>query len=145
MKKLLALADPFSGPYVGAQIGSDNYKAKVEGSSGLSVDGLSVTGLEGGLFASFDMPLGSPLFVEVEGNALISGAKATLGLGGTTIEAKPRARRSRSSARSRALSTTRSTTSTDHRIATPREGPAGAGHGQAFFGRGPISTGGHGM
>lgn len=83
-----ALADPFSGLYAGAQVGSDNYKAKVEGTNGLSIDGIGVTGLEGGLFAGFDVPLGSALFVGVEGNALISGAKASADLGGTTLEAK---------------------------------------------------------
>lgn len=83
-----ALAAPFSGPYIGAQVGSDNYNIKVTGTGGTSFDGIAATGVEGGVFAGFDVPLGSSLFIGAEASALWSGADATVTMGGTALEAK---------------------------------------------------------
>lgn len=67
-----AMAEPFAGPYVGAEVGLDNYEVKDTG-----IDGLSGNGIVGGVYAGYDMPLGTNLFAGVEVNASLSGAKST--------------------------------------------------------------------
>lgn len=67
-----AMAEPFAGPYVGAEIGIDNYEIKEAG-----VDGLSGNGIVGGVFAGFDAPLNANVFAGIEASASLSGAKST--------------------------------------------------------------------
>lgn len=72
-----AMAQTFSGPYVGAQVGLDNYEVQASDvfTIGDKYDGLSGNGVVGGVYAGYDMPLGDTLFAGVEVNASLSGAK----------------------------------------------------------------------
>ena len=72
-----AMAQTFSGPYVGAQVGLDNYEVQASDvfTTGDKYDGLSGNGVVGGVYAGYDMPLGDTLFAGVEVNASLSGAK----------------------------------------------------------------------
>lgn len=74
-----AMAEPFAGPYVGVEVGLDNYEAQATDLfvAGDKFDGLSGNGLVGGVYAGYDMPLGTNLFAGVEANASLSGAKIT--------------------------------------------------------------------
>lgn len=67
-----AMAEPFAGPYVGAEVGVDNYEVKEAG-----IDGLSANGIVGGVYAGYDVALGANAFAGIEANASLSGAKAT--------------------------------------------------------------------
>ncbi len=74
-----ANAETFNGPFVGVQISRDAYEVKAEGvqvdeSVEANFDGLSGNGIGGGLYAGYDLALGSTVFVGVEGNANLSGA-----------------------------------------------------------------------
>lgn len=79
-----AHAEAFSGPYVGVELGQDNYELKAKGVDAseligfegveANLDGLSGNGAVGGIYAGYDYALGS-IFVGLEGNLNISGAK----------------------------------------------------------------------
>lgn len=71
-----AFAETFSGPYVGVQIGLDNYEIQGEDvfADGDEYDGLSGNGVEGGIYAGYDYSLGNT-FVGVEVSADLSDAK----------------------------------------------------------------------
>ena len=75
-----AMAQVFSGPYVGVEFGLDNYEVQAEDVFvvGDKFDGLSANGAVGGVYAGYDIPLGSTLFAGVEANASLSGAKFTI-------------------------------------------------------------------
>lgn len=68
-----ALAETFSGPYLGIEIGLDNYETKLPG-----VNGVSQNGVVGGVYAGYDIPLSSSIFAGVEANASLSDAKSTV-------------------------------------------------------------------
>jgi outer membrane immunogenic protein len=74
-----ALAEPFSGPYVGVEVGLDNYEGKGSDvfAPGDRFNGISGNGIVGGAYAGFDMPVSGNFFAGVEANASLSGAKAT--------------------------------------------------------------------
>ncbi|MEW4468688.1 porin family protein [Parasphingorhabdus sp. JC815] len=74
-----ALAQTFSGPYVGVQLGLDNYEGQDTDLfvTGDEYDGISGNGAVGGVYAGYDIPLGDTMFAGVEVNASLSGAKAT--------------------------------------------------------------------
>src|SRR5690606_22234846 len=74
-----ALAQPFAGPFVGVQVGLDNYELQDADvfAPGDKYDGFSGNGVVGGVYAGYDMPLGDTLFAGVEVNASLSGAKMT--------------------------------------------------------------------
>lgn len=85
-----AHAEAFNGPYVGVELGHDNYELKAKGvdASGLvgteaavegNLDGLSGNGAVGGLYAGYDYSFGN-VFVGLEGNVNISGAKISASL-----------------------------------------------------------------
>lgn len=80
-----AMAEPFAGPYVGAEVGVDNYEIKEAGA-----DGLSANGIVGGVYAGYDLPLGTNLFAGVEVNASLSGAKSTYDDGTDVLRVKAR-------------------------------------------------------
>lgn len=80
-----AMAEPFAGPYVGAEVGVDNFESKAAG-----LDGLSANGIVGGVYAGYDLPLGSNLFAGVEANASLSGAKSTIDDGTDVTRVKAR-------------------------------------------------------
>ena len=73
-----AMAAPFSGPYVGAELGLDNYEVQAEDIfvTGDEFDGLSGNGLVGGVFAGYDVAIGNA-FVGVEAKASLSDAEVT--------------------------------------------------------------------
>ena len=73
-----AMAEPFSGPYVGAEFGLDNYEVQAEDiiEAGDEVDGLSGNGVVGGVFAGYDFAMGNA-FVGIEGKASLSDAEAS--------------------------------------------------------------------
>ena len=73
-----AMAAPFSGPYVGAELGLDNYEVQAEDIfvTGDEFDGLSGNGLVGGIFAGYDVAIGNA-FVGVEAKASLSDAEVT--------------------------------------------------------------------
>lgn len=87
-----AFAAPFTGGYIGAEIGYDHYEVKAEDvfGGGESIDGLSGNGLVGGVFAGYDLPLGSNAFGGVEASLNTSGAKITAsdGIDTLTVKAK---------------------------------------------------------
>ena len=72
-----ALAQPVAGPYVGVQVGLDNYELQDADVfvAGDKFDGFSGNGAVGGVYAGYDIPLGDTLFAGVEVNASLSGAK----------------------------------------------------------------------
>ena len=72
-----AMAEPFSGPYLGAEFGLDNYEGQVEDliTAGDEVDGLSGNGVVGGVFAGYDFAVGNAFF-GIEGKASLSDAEA---------------------------------------------------------------------
>ena len=71
-----AFAETFSGPYVGVQVGLDNYEIQGEDvfATGDEYDGLSGNGIQGGVYAGYDYSLGNT-FVGVEVSADLSDAK----------------------------------------------------------------------
>lgn len=74
-----ANAEVFNGPFLGVQFSRDAYEVKAEGVDlgggvELDLDGLSGNGIGGGLYAGYDLALGSTAFFGVEGNANLSGA-----------------------------------------------------------------------
>jgi outer membrane immunogenic protein len=71
------MAEPFSGPYVGAEFGLDNYEVQADDiiEAGDSVDGLSGNGVVGGVFAGYDFAAGNAFF-GIEGKASLSDASA---------------------------------------------------------------------
>lgn len=78
-------ATPFVGPYVGAQIGYSVYDIEISG-PGLSVEGISATGAEGGLYGGWGMKLSPTTYGGIEAEYNWSGAEHTStasGLGGT--------------------------------------------------------------
>ena len=94
-----ALAESFSGPYVGAELSRDSYQINGDnldlGIATASASGLGADGIAGGVFAGYDLRLGGG-FVGVEANFDYSGAK--LGVSGSdgvnTAEASVKARES---------------------------------------------------
>lgn len=85
-----ALAEPFSGTFVGAEVGYDNFEVKgtnIAG-SGLSVDGLSGNGVVGGVFTGFDFPINDTFFVGAEASLNLSGGKISASFGSDTIVVK---------------------------------------------------------
>ena len=73
-----ALAAPFSGPYIGGQVGSDNTNVKVDAVGGPTIiDGIDAHGVEGGVFAGFDYLVAANTFVGIEAQGSLSDAKAT--------------------------------------------------------------------
>jgi len=73
-----AMAEPFSGPYIGAEVGLDNYEAQAEDvlAAGDEIDGLSGNGVVGGVFAGYDFAMGNAFF-GIEGKASLSDAEAS--------------------------------------------------------------------
>jgi outer membrane immunogenic protein len=73
-----AMAEPFSGPYVGAELGLDNYQGQAEDLlvAGDEIDGLSGNGVVGGVFAGYDVAMGNAFF-GIEGKASLSDAEAS--------------------------------------------------------------------
>jgi len=73
-----ALATPFSGPYFGAEVSYDSYEVQADsvdvGGYTISADGLSGNGVSGGLYAGYDMAIGTGAFVGVEAAFDYSGA-----------------------------------------------------------------------
>lgn len=71
-----AFAETFAGPYIGVQVGLDNYEIQGEDVfvAGDEFDGLSGNGIEGGVYAGYDYSLGNT-FVGVEVSADLTGAK----------------------------------------------------------------------
>lgn len=65
-----AMAEDFTGPYVGAGVTLDN----VQGSG--SSEGFGVSGVGGTVFAGYDMPIASNAFAGVEANFDYSSADA---------------------------------------------------------------------
>lgn len=74
-----ALAQPFSGPYIGVGINYDNYEVKASDvfTVGDELDGLSGNGIAGSVFAGYDMPFGDNFFAGIEVGADLSDASAT--------------------------------------------------------------------
>lgn len=87
-----AMAEPFSGPYVGVEAGLDNYEIQANDvfADDTEFDGLSGNGIVGAVFAGYDMPLGTSAFVGIEGKAALSAAEVTIGndAGGLSASAK---------------------------------------------------------
>ena len=73
-----ALAAPFAGPYVGVELGLDNYEVQAEDifAPGDEFDGLSGNGIVGGVFAGYDVAVGNA-FIGLEAKASLSDASAT--------------------------------------------------------------------
>lgn len=73
-----AMAEPFSGPYVGVEVGLDNYEAQGEDlfAAGDEFDGISGNGVVGGVFAGYDIAAGNAFF-GLEGKASLSDAEAS--------------------------------------------------------------------
>lgn len=73
-----AMAEPFSGPYVGAEVGLDNYEGQADDlfAAGDSYDGISGNGVVGGVFAGYDFAMGNAFF-GIEGKASLSDAEAS--------------------------------------------------------------------
>jgi len=73
-----AMAEPFSGAYVGAEAGLDNYEGQGEDvfAAGDAFDGISGNGLVGGVFAGYDFAAGNAFF-GIEGKASLSDAEAS--------------------------------------------------------------------
>ncbi len=86
-----AMAEPFSGPYVGAEVGLDNYEGQGDDliADGDSFDGISGNGVVGGVFAGYDFAIGGG-FVGIEGKASLSDAEASYddGVDSLSIRAK---------------------------------------------------------
>ncbi|HEY6816747.1 MAG TPA: porin family protein [Croceibacterium sp.] len=80
-----AMAEPFSGPYVGAEVGLDNYEGKGEDlfAAGDSFDGISGNGVVGGVFAGYDIAVGNAFF-GIEGKVSLSSAEASFDDGADT-------------------------------------------------------------
>lgn len=72
-----AMAETFAGPYVGVEVGLDNFEAKGRDlfAAGDRYDGLSGNGVVGGIYAGYDYPVNGKLFAGVEVNASLSSAK----------------------------------------------------------------------
>ena len=94
-----AHAEPFSGGYVGAEFGHDNYEAKASnidfGGATFSGDGISGNGIAGGIYAGYDVPLGGA-FAGIEASLGYSDAHAALAYddGTDAFSAEIRARES---------------------------------------------------
>ena len=75
-----ALAEPFAGGYLGAEVGADNYNIKTTDALGFgeTFDGLSADGAVYGVFAGWDFALGDKVFAGLEVSANNSGAKVSL-------------------------------------------------------------------
>ena len=73
-----AMAEPFSGPYVGVEAGLDNYEVQGEDlfAAGDEFDGISGNGVVGGVFAGYDYAIGNG-FIGIEGKASLSDADAS--------------------------------------------------------------------
>ena len=73
-----AMAAPFAGPYVGVELGLDNYEVQAEDifAPGDEFDGLSGNGIVGGVFAGYDVAVGNA-FIGLEAKASLSDASAT--------------------------------------------------------------------
>ena len=73
-----AMAAPFAGPYVGVELGLDNYEVQAEDifAPGDEFDGLSGNGIVGGVFAGYDVAVGNA-FNGLEAKASLSDASAT--------------------------------------------------------------------
>lgn len=100
-----AYADPFSGFYIGAEGGMDNYELSADLDLGdfdpafdgtsATLDGLSGDGVMGNLFAGYQYPIGGG-FVSIEGFVGLSDAsmKASVTDGVDTVSIKTEARES---------------------------------------------------
>jgi outer membrane immunogenic protein len=86
-----AMAEPFAGPYVGAELGLDNYEGQGEDvlGAGDEIDGISGNGVVGGVFAGYDIAMGNAFF-GIEGKASLSDAEASFddGVDSLSIRAK---------------------------------------------------------
>jgi len=92
-----AFAAPLSGAYFGVQVGHDAFEVKAKGTdiggATVSADGLSGNGAVGGVYAGYDVAVGSG-FVGVEAAADYSGAGIAIGAtdGASTVAASVKAR-----------------------------------------------------
>ncbi|MFT3965462.1 MAG: outer membrane beta-barrel protein [Sphingobium sp.] len=84
-----AMAETFSGPYIGAEIGYDNYEVRGR-VAGAELNGLSGNGVVGGVYAGYDLALSDTLFVGAEASLNLSDAKFRLSAGADsfTLRAK---------------------------------------------------------
>lgn len=95
-----AMAEAYSGPYVGAEIGREGYEVKAKnmaiGSLTVSADGISGNGVVGGIFAGYDFALSKSIFAGVEATVNLSSAKISASAtdGVSTISAAVKARES---------------------------------------------------
>jgi outer membrane immunogenic protein len=73
-----AVAEPFSGPYIGAEVGLDNYEGQADDlfATGDAFDGISANGIVGGVFAGYDYAAGNAFF-GIEAKASLSDAEAS--------------------------------------------------------------------
>lgn len=73
-----AFAQTFDGGYIGVDLGIDNFEISGEDVfvAGDEFDGLSGNGIQGGVFAGYDMTMGK-MFVGMEASARLSDAKIT--------------------------------------------------------------------
>lgn len=77
-----AMAEPFSGPYLGVELSRDAYEVQANDLSleldgtpiTVSADGLSANGVAGGVFAGYDLRVSGSAFVGVEANFNYSSA-----------------------------------------------------------------------
>lgn len=69
-------ATPFQGPYVGGQIGYSAYDLEIS-APGLSVDGISATGAEGGIYGGWGMKFSPVTYGGIEAEYNWSGAEHT--------------------------------------------------------------------
>lgn len=72
-----AMAEPFSGPYVGLEAGLDSYEVQ----AGDELDGLSGNGVAGAVYAGYDLPVSPSTFVGIEAKAALSAAEITADTG----------------------------------------------------------------
>lgn len=78
-----AMAEPFSGPYIGIEAGLDSYEVQAGDvfADGDHYDGLSGNGVVGALFAGYDLPVSPSTFVGIEAKAALSAAEITADTG----------------------------------------------------------------
>lgn len=78
-----AMAEPFSGPYVGLEAGLDSYEVQAGDvlAAGDEYDGLSGNGVAGAIYAGYDLPVSSSTFVGIEAKAALSAAEITADTG----------------------------------------------------------------
>lgn len=77
-----AVAQNFSGPFVGVEFGLDSFEAKTP-----EVNGISGNGVVGGVFAGYDVSFGN-LFAGVEGEVSLSDARISYDDGFDALQAR---------------------------------------------------------